>query len=188
MKKFLTLRNVIICSAALIGLIVFFLSFAVKAQASGVQGGHQMLLVFDNSIWGAKEIHAYQDGQVVTSFAGKGGIAALPLIGFILLLVGVLGGALVAFLVNKPYAKWIILGCGALAVLGGVFQFFGGEACYSAYAAYDNITIEESKTWFQSFDAKVGPGALGIVLAILSILVGGGFVASQFVPEKSLVK
>ena len=188
MKKFLTLRNVIICSAALIGLIVFFLSFVVKAEASGVQSGHQMLLTVDNSIWGATKINAYQDGQLAQSFAGKGGIAALPLIGFILLLVGVLGGALVAFLVNKPYAKWIVLGCGALAVLGGVFQFFGGEACYSAYAAYDGTTVEQAKAWFQTFDAKVGPGALGIVLAILSILVGGGFVASQFVPEKSLVK
>ena len=184
MKKFLTLKNIVLCGAALLALIVFFLSFAVQARVTGVNLGNRMLIIFDNSVWGATKGRYYIDGEFAMNMALKGGVYALVLVGFILVLVGAIGAVLVGLLVKKPFAKWIVLCFAVLVLVGGVFQFFGGNAAYTAYAKYAGCTFEQAKNYFESTNAKCNPGPLGIVLAILSILAGAGIGVSALLPEK----
>lgn len=184
MKKFLTLKNIILFGAAFVALLAFFLSFAVQARVTGTEHGHTMLIKFVNSVWGSTEGRTYADGEFVMAMALKGGVYALVLVGFILVLVGAIGAVLVALLVKKPFAKWIILCCGVLVLLGGVFQFFGGNAAYSAYAKYAGCSFDEAKAYFESQNAKCNPGPLGIILGILSILAGGAFGVAALLPEK----
>ncbi len=184
MKKFLTLKNILICAAAFVGLVVFFLSFAVQAQLKGTTGGHTMVAKIVNSVWGATEGRTYQDGQFVVAMRLDGGVSILPILGFVFVLLGAIGAVLVAFLVKKPWAKWVVLACGVLALLGGVFQFFGGESAYVAYAKSIDATVEQAKAYLADQGIKANPGALGIILGILSILVGGAFGAAALLPEK----
>ena len=184
MKKFLTLKNIIICAAAFVGLVVFFLSFAVQAQLKGTEAGHDMLVKIVNSVWGATEGRTYVDGKFQIAMALDGGVSALPILGFIFVLVGAIGAVLVAILVKKPFAKWIILWFGVLALLGGVFQFFGGQSAYAAYAKSLGTTVEKAKEYLASEGVKANPGALGVILGILSILVGGAFGVAALLPEK----
>ena len=143
-----------------------------------------MLIIFDNSVWGATKGRYYIDGEFAMNMALKGGVYALVLVGFILVLVGAIGAVLVGLLVKKPFAKWIVLCFAVLVLVGGVFQFFGGNAAYTAYAKYAGCTFEQAKNYFESTNAKCNPGPLGIVLAILSILAGAGIGVSTLLPEK----
>ena len=100
MKEKLTLRNVVICGAAFIGILFFCLSFAVKGYLEFNQAGHFMQHVFDNAIWSTSHMVGYLDGVKTTEGDTTGKPFALPIIGLVLVLVAVLGAVAVALLVN----------------------------------------------------------------------------------------
>ena len=122
MKKFLTLKNILVCAGALLLLVVFFLSFGAKATM--VDHGYKMS--FNNIIWGCSSMTVDGAKHGVDSVFGaqKAQPAVLQLIGLILVLLAAIGAAVVAFLVKKPWAKWVVLALAVLALAGAIFQFF----------------------------------------------------------------
>ena len=194
MKEKLTLRNVIIWGAAFLGLLFFFLSFAVKAQVYGHGEGEKVAYVFTNAIWGGDTLDIYMNGQLLESGPAQGKPFILPIIGVILLLVAVLGAVVISFLVkDNKLAKILLIVAGALAIVGGVFVFFVGESAIRSLAYL--IAGDEGLKELESFRAqmrangfKAGAKALGIIIGIVAILVGGSFAAAPFLPEKKLVK
>ena len=194
MKEKLTLRNVVIWGAAFLGLLFFFLSFAVKAQVYGPGEGGQIAYVTVNALWGGNSMEIYFNGQLAESGAAVGKPFVLPIIGVILLLVAVIGAVVVSFLVkDNKLSKILLIASGALAVVGGVFVFFVGESGLRTFAYLmmgdeglnnmDMVRAEMKEAGFKS-----GPRALGVILGIVAILVGGSFAAAPFLPEKKLVK
>ena len=194
MKEKLTLRNVIIWGAAFLGLLFFFLSFAVKAQVYGHGEGEKVAYVFRNAIWGGDTLDIYMNGQLLESGPAQGKPFILPIIGVILLLVAVLGAVVISFLVkDNKLAKIFLIVCGVVAITGGVFVFFVGESAIRSLAYL--IAGDEGLKQIESFRAemkangfKAGAKALGIIIGIVAILVGGSFAAAPFLPEKKLVK
>ena len=129
MKEKLTLRNVIIWGAAFLGLLFFFLSFAVKAQVYGYGEGGKVAYVFTNAIWGGKSLELYFNGQLLATDPVQEKPFILPIIGLILLIVAVVGAVLVSFLVkDNKLSKILLIVAGGLAIVGGVFVFFVGES------------------------------------------------------------
>ena len=148
MKEKLTLRNVVILSAAFLGLLFFCLSFAAKSYLNVNEDGYMM---------------SYRFLNVVVAFALK----------------------------NEKAKKFALIGAGVLAVIGGVFIFFGGETgprslLYAEIGSLDNIGYWEGvlkgngHTW--------GLRGLGVTIGVFAILVGCAFGASPFLPEKKLGK
>ena len=194
MKEKLTLRNVIIWGAAFLGLLFFFLSFAVKAQVYGYGEGEKVAYVFENAIWGGKTLQIYLNDRLIESGASAGKPFILPIIGVILLLVAVIGAVLVSFLVkDSKLAKILLIVAGALAIVGGVFVFFVGESAVRSLAylmggdeALKQLDVFKAEMHANGF--KAGSRALGVILGIVAILVGGSFAAAPFLPEKKLIK
>ena len=187
MRKYLTLRNILLCSGAFIAFVFFFLSFAVKAEITSTEADFSY--VFNNSVWGSTSVTTVAQGGNVTMTdpipADQRAVSALPLLGFIFLLVGALGAPVCAFFINNEKARLVcILSCGFLAVLGGVFQFFGGDSALQQYAKSSGITPAQAQTLLEAFHAKTSPGAMGIVCGVFGIISGLTMGCSQFVPDK----
>ena len=190
MKKFLTLRNIVLCAGALLLLVAFFLSFGAKA--TGVEMG--VKFSYNNIVWGSNSVTS--DGKTYT-FAEMFGIAAakpavLPLVGLILMLVAALGAIVVALFVKKPWAKWVVLALAILAVAGGVFQFFAMQGfCRGVTLALcekagitDKEHIEEAyNTYLQSMKDDGTKFTMSVVEGVLGIVGGLAVGASQFLPE-----
>ena len=190
MKKFLTLRNIVLCCGALFLLVAFFLSFAagIKLTDMGQTG------TFKNVIWGCKKVVLPEREVSVAVVFGTENIgpAVLPFIGLLLMVLAAIGAILVALLVKKPWAKWVIIALAVLAIAGAVFQFFvinqflraGVNAAVKEGLVskdYAEQYFETLKADFKSGDAKA---PMSIVMGILGILGGSAVGASQFLPEK----
>ena len=194
MKEKLTLRNVIIWGAAFLGLLFFFLSFAVKAQVYGHGEDGKVAYAFRNAIWGGHTLDIYMNGSLLESGPATGKPFILPIIGVILLLVAVIGAVLVSFLVkDAKLSKILLIAAGGVAILGGVFVFFVGESALRSFAYA--MGGEEALNDMASVRAEMkeagfhdGPRALGVIIGIVAILAGGSFIAAPFLPEKKLVK
>lgn len=188
MKKYLTLHNVILCCAAFVGLLFFGLSFAAKASAS-VQG---VTYAFNGSVWGSFSLILSSQGTDLSNTLNVHGLFPLPMIGFILLLVGTLaalcGGLLVK---DEKIKKIVLLSCAVLVLTGGVFQFFNSENFYYAFQATfaeDFPTVERVKELFAESGAKVTGGALCIISGIFSIISACGIGLVPFIKDKPLAK
>ena len=189
MKEKLTLRNVIIWGAAFLGLVFFFLSFAVKAEVSGYGEG-KVQYVFNNAIWGGNTMKVYFNGQLMSTVGSPGKPFALPIVGVILLLVSVICAVIVSFAVkDNKVAKILLIVAGVLAVTGGVFVFFVGESALRslAYAVYGDEGLAQIEVFRQEMlqnGFNNHSRALGIILGIVAILVGGSFAVAPFLPSK----
>ena len=190
MKKFLTLRNIVLCCGALFLLVAFFLSFAASVKvADGVQDG-----IFQNVIWGCREVQLPDRVISVGVVFGteKVGPAVLPFIGIILMLVASIGAVLVTLLVKKPWAKWVVVALAALAIAGAIFQFFIYTQLLRAgvNAAVREGMVEKSYAddFYQTLKTQFDKGnprfAVSVVMGILGILGGLAVGASQLLPEK----
>ena len=194
MKEKLTLRNVIIWGAAFLGLLFFFLSFAVKAQVYGQGEGGKWQYVFTNAIWSDSTLEIYLNGKLMDAGAVTGKPFILPIIGVILLLVAVIGAVLVSFLVkDAKLSKILLIAAGGVAILGGVFVFFVGESALRSFAYA--MGGEEALNDMASIRAEMkqagfhdGPRALGVIIGIVAILAGASFGVAPFLPEKKLIK
>ena len=184
MKKFLTLKNILLCSAALLALVAFILSFTANVKFVTSEGyGEQ----FYNFIWGPRKLAEFGGGEfaeapIPAEFLPMP-VAALPLVGALLVFLGAVGALVVALLVKKPFAKWIVLGCGALVVLGGVFFFFFKNGAIKQLAKLMELTEEEAKQAIANVGLKI-KSAGAVVAGILGIIAGGACVASALLPEK----
>ena len=179
MKK----KNIIGIVASILSVIIFALSFAVRAVITDRSEGHFKKVVFCNSVWGCTQLRAYEDGQLWNITEMKGGVSSFPIIGFILILiVGIV--AIQTIIFNKQNSrKWILLTCGIACAISSVFQFLGGESGIVAYAKYYNSSVESVRELLRDAHAFVSAGTLGIILAVFTILVGIALVLTAFLPE-----
>ncbi len=196
MKKFLTLKNIVLCSGALLLLVAFFLSFGATAHGDN----HGVASSYDNIVWGCNSI-TYDGVKHPLSELVPGLVrakpAALQLTGIILMLVAAIGAPLVALLVKKPWAKWIVVGLEVIAVAGAVLQFFALQgfvrgmvnAMAEVMGVTDKAVIEQQ---YQEFLKNARADGVKITMNIVMGVIGfvGGFAvgASQFLPEKQLAK
>ncbi len=192
MKKFLTLKNIILCSGALLLLVAFFLSFGATAYGTN----HGVSSSYNNIVWGSNSITI--DGVKHPLSEIMPGIvsakpAALQLTGIILMLVAAIGAALVALLVKKPWAKWVVVGLAVVAVAGAVFQFFALQgfvrgminAMAEKMGVTDKEAIEHEYQEFLKTAREQGVKiTMNIVMGVLGIVGGLAVGASQFLPEK----
>ena len=207
MKEKLTLRNLLICCAAFLAVLFFCLSFAVNMKGNGSEGGHALSVTFKGIIWGCKEVVGEMGGAtmvVAPSVIFEGaklsslGLNIFGFLGVLFPLLAAIGAVVVLFVVkNEKVKKFVLLGCALLFVVGGVFQFLivpGAKASTTAQLLNENPDVvgheEELKlfvdTIFKELGAKLG--ALSVISGIFTILGGCAVAASQFVPEKKLVK
>ena len=190
MKEKLTLRNIIIVSAAFLGLLVFCLSFAAK----GFVHYDGMDVTIFNCVWHPAKI-VYTDGIHVETMILKEGqyaIFALPLIGAILALVAGIGAVVVAIVIkDKKVSMIALIVCGVLAITGGVFMFFVRETAFRTLLMAETGSIDNIPYWKQKFieiHGSYSNGALAYILGVMGILAGAALGAAPFLPEKKLAK
>ena len=192
MKERLTLRNVVIWGAAFIGLLFFFLSFAVSAKLTFAEENHFAEYTFGNAIWNGGSIVGKDNGRVIVEGTVQGSPFALPIVGIVLVLVSALAAAIISFAVkDEKIKKYALIGAGVISVTGGIFVFFVGETAVRTYCVlsdYPLSKLDYLKNILKANGAEWGPGALGIITGIFSILSGCAYAASQFLPEKKLIK
>ena len=192
MKDKLSLRNVIIWSAAFLGLLVFCLSFAVTSRMTYTEGGNRALYIFNNGIWSGNHVKAYDNGKLVAEGVMTGKPFILPILGVILVFLAAAGVIAVSFLVkNEKLVKILSITSAAVAIVGGVFMFFVGETAirtfvYEMRGSLDQL--QEMKDALKAAGGKFYGGALAVILAILSILAGVAFGVAPFLPDKKLAK
>ena len=196
MKKYLTLRNAVLCGAAVLVLAAFIMSFFVSldAVAEGIKGSYKHIL------WGCDK--AVANGQVTpisemsTINGDKLKAMGLPIAGLIMMVVGTVGAILVALFLKKPFAKYVVAGLGLVVLAGGIMQFWPVESFARAYvysfkgieeASQSNIdyAIEQHILLFKEMNAHA---PIAVVMGIFGCLSGVVVAASQFLPEKELVK
>ena len=192
MKERLTLRNVVIWGAAFIGLLFFFLSFAVSAKLTFAEENHFAEYTFGNAIWNGGSIVGKDNGRVIVEGTVQGSPFALPIVGIVLVLVSALAAAIISFAVkDEKIKKYALIGAGVLSVTGGIFVFFVGETAVRTYcflSGYPLSKLDDLKNILKLNGAEWGPGALGIITGIFSILSGCAYATSQFLPDKKLIK
>ena len=188
MKKFFTLRNILLLVAAVFGLVAFFISFGTNLTVTmdGIRG------TLKGIIWGCKSYSLEgKDYPVPYKF----GPSVLPMIGLILVLVGTIGAVAIGLLVKKPFAKWIVLCCAVVALAGSVMAFIVVGPFARAYvdaaikAEGDTPTPEQYEQMLTMMKTQLengNPTCVGSVLSgIFGIVAAGAAGVSQFLPEKT---
>ena len=192
MKKSTLVRNIIISAfVAELCLGAFLFSFLVDVKMN--PSGSEM--IFKNVIWGCQTVVA--DGQAHTIYElfniNSCGLAVVPALGLFMILFASIGCVLVAWLVKKPFAKWILLGLAAVILAGAIMQFFAYTAWLRAtvneiaksQGVTDKAQIEEvyneAKAMFDSYGAKA---PMGVVVGVLGILGALGVAIPKMIPEK----
>ena len=171
MKKFFTLKNILLCAAGLFAVAVFVFSFLTSYR---VEAGNNWL-EFKGIIWGAKQI-AYSNGDI-KAISEPMKAVALPLIGAILVLVGAIIACVCGLAFQKKrWAKLVIASAATMMVLGGVFCFLyrlGFENSLMEHYEVDSMDKVEAlwKIALVSSSVKTSCG-LPIVSGILSIVSG----------------
>lgn len=190
MKERLTLRNVVIWGAALLGVVFFFLTFTIKGYYQFTESGDVTKVVFDNILWDGTASSTYFNGKFDgMAKLAKSGAYPLSIIGAILLLVCSLGMVAISiFVKNDKIRKYVSIGAGVAVIAGGIFIFFVKETivrsiCLNYFGSLDKL--DEFK---KSLTASYSAGAMAAVVGVVSILVGCAFGVSIFLPEKKLVK
>ena len=180
MKKFLTLKNVLLCGAAVLALVAFILSFTAGVNFVDSDGNTAK---FFNFIWGPKRfMEAGYEADIPAALLPMPK-ATLPIVGSLLALVGVAAAVVVGLLVKKPFTKWLVVVCGALSVVGGVFFFLFNGTAVAQFAKMMGMTIEQAKQVIAAMGIKI-TSAGAVVAGILAILAGGLCATSALLPEK----
>ena len=191
MKEKLTLRNVIIWTVALVGLILFFCSFGATARLRGVVQGDYGDILFYNAVWGSQTMAGSAGGSYVawSNVAPVGN--AFGIIGVILLLLASGGLVAINFLLkNEKTAKILTFVCGGVILVAGILLFFVGETPW--YVLQENMKEEgmymDITTIKNAYSGAKTSSSYGIGGGIVSILLAAGVVASQFIPDVKFIK
>ena len=190
MKKFLSLKNILVCAGALLGVLVFALSFADGLVGTTDFGNTKM----PNLVWGVKQIIFYGGGAEVkwAFYDGFGistsGILPLPFVGVLLALIAAVAACVVLFLVKDAKVQKIaLLVCAGLLLVGGVFQFFAG-AMFPDHVANQMIAAgvipESNRELVHKMFSDMHVNAVVILTGIFGVLGGLSVAVSQFLPEK----
>ena len=190
LKEKLTLRNVVIFAASLIGIVFFCLTFAIKGYYQFVESGDTTRVVFNNILWDGTSTTTYFNGKIEGSSRFlKSGAFPLSIIGAVLLLVCSLGMPVVALLVkNEKIKKYVSLGAGVAVIASGIFIFFVGETIVRTVCLNYLGSLDDLSEFKKSLAATYGAGAMASVVGVFTIIVGCAFGVSPFLPEKKLVK
>lgn len=182
MKKFLTLKNILICCGLVFALVAFFLSFAASFTVTVDHVRGQLLHI----VWGC-DMAIYEGHAQSTPY--EVGPAVALLLGAIFMLVGALGAAVVGLLVKKPWAKWVVVVLALLVLAGAVMQFFFIRSFANAFGKamakaehMDPKTISDQL--FKEFKSGNPSAPIPVVQGILGILAGLGLGAAVLLPEK----
>ena len=184
MKKYLTLKNLVLVTSVFVVVLMFFLSFAGNyyLNASGE------IIKFPGYVWGAQRIDIWYAGSLYESLAipkGEREVPALPLVGLILALVAAIGMCLVTFLIPDekfPAKKWIVVACAGLIVVGGILLFVNKNAGRELVCKLLGIPRAELE---KHLAAKEGYDRANMCVAtgILYILFGGAAAGIQFLKK-----
>lgn len=191
MKEKLNLRNAILWTVALMALSLFFASFGASATLKGAAEGDYVSMTCSNAVWGSHGIFGTNKGHVIGEAIAKP-IANVPgLIGAILLLLASGGIVLITFLVKpEKLAKILTFVCGGVILVAGILLFFVSEAPWYVLQEWMKeeemaVSIETLKQAYAGFKTS---SAYGIGGGIVSILLAGGVIASQFIPNIQFIK
>lgn len=151
--------------AGLLGLVAFFLMFGYQLYTKN--GNTVSYAEFAGSLFGGDVKVA---GVVIGSYKG----AVISFVGYLLILLAGLGACALAFLkLDAKLRKIISLALGGVLVVGAVFVFIvGGVFC--------GVNELDAGTYHAAF--------CPIFAGILALLAAVATVASEFVPEKQLLK
>lgn len=199
LKEKLTIRNVVIWGAALLGIVFFFLTFAidgtiVQYEQDSLLVNHRMTYVFHNILWDGTKLDFYHDGVYDSSVVIPSGAQyALPIIGAILLILSCLGAVVVSFVVkNKKIYMISLIAAGVLAITGSIFIFFCKETMIRNFLYQEGVPLSDINQHYEEYKAMIkgqyGSNALTYVIGVIGIVSGCAFAVSPFLPEKKLVK
>ena len=179
MKKFFTLRNIMILCGVFVLILGFCLSFAVKGVLEG-GGGHVEL---PGVLYGAK--YANSNGHIIGIDKKYRYFDALPVIGYILALLGAIAAVVFALVLkNEKTRKIAVIVAAALALVGAILSMITLLPATHAYAKSCGMTYEQGKQMLDSLGVVEKASALNIIMGILGILGAAAIGASQFLPEK----
>ena len=159
--------------------IVLVALASMNASVGGVDSSYKGI------VFGCKKIVAIYNGSPVETEVDYGP-AVLPLVGWILIVVGVVCGLCVAFLgkkfIKNPKVERIVGLCAALlALVGGVFQFFALRSFAGVLAKEMGAEVEDIMTLFKNANAAVPLCTVG---GILGIVGACALAVREFLPEK----
>ena len=192
MKKLLTLRWLLLCVGATLALIAFFVALGGTMEGTANLYG---LVSFPVSYSGALFGITYTANFYGMTYTAKLGISVFPFLGWLLLLFGLVGVVVCAFVIKDEKLRKILIICGSAAVVvGAICLFFikpsvenaalsafkkaAGE--YEAYVTKDLIKDEMNR-----INARF-PGI--ITAGVFGLLGGLAMCATQFIPEVKFVK
>lgn len=183
MKKFLTLRNCLVCVACLFGLLVLIFSFVTNVQSYASNG--TLVATEFGSIWGATKGRDEILGITATiPEEARVGALALPLIGTLLVFGGAVCAVVALFVAPKKKVLFVV--AGAVMVVGAVFVALTPLAYFNAsaakYAESAKVTIEQAKEAMKAMGGTL-KAPLSIVSAILGVLGGAGVCVSAFLKK-----
>ena len=179
MKKFLTLRNVLVFCGAFLLVLGFALSFAVVGKLEGMG----TVVTVQGVYYNAKEV--VTEGHVVEIPEQYRYFATLPVVGFILGAVGGLAAVVVVLVVkNEKIRKFAVLGCAVVALVGAILSFITQEPATHVFAKANGMTYEEAKAGLAALGITEKASVLSIIMSVLGAVGAVAIGASQFVPEK----
>ena len=188
MKEKLTLRNVILWTAALVLLILFLVSFGARAKLSAVIEGYPIAYVFKHIIWGCD--YAYATGEGGLSIpSGFRAVSVPGIIGALLFLLAA-GGLVVCSLLikNEKLRKILIFVCAGAILFGSALMFFVQLAAWKQMATIMETSVDAAKAQLKQMGFKASSG-YGVGAGIVGILFAAAVVGTQtFIPEVKFIK
>ena len=183
MKKYFTLKNIILLSAAFVALLCFCLSFAVRTFVYSSEYD----FVFKNAIWSASHVELFYKGALSGSSVLDGAPFALPIIGYVLAILSVFAIVFAVFFIKDAKVKKIITYvCAGVLVVGGIFTFFFGDnGLRTVYFVENNHSMdgyEDAKKQLLSLGTTYHGGALGYILSSFLVISGLAVAGTEVVP------
>ena len=192
MKKSVLVKNIIVSAFAIeFGLAAFLLSFLAKLQLTN-EGGTG---TFNNIIWGCTTITSGGYTIPIYEILGVYRVPALSwqVFGLLLILFGSIGSIILAWTIRKPFAKWLIMICTILVLIGSIVQFFAYtaflrsmvEAVAHANGVYDQAQIDE--VYYQAkaqYDSNYPKTAVSVAIGVFGILGAIGMFIPRMIPDK----